>query len=144
MSIRNPYANFKTDRNAEVSGVVIDYGDFKVRLARAGGSNEEYNLAFDRKARAMRRTGTPSAKRMEQISIELLAETCVKGWQVRDAEGNWVDGIYMPNTGKIEPFNVANVKALFEQLPDLARALFGEASSLEVFNAQALEEEAGN
>lgn len=144
MSIRNPYANFKTDQSAELSGVIVDYGDFKVRLARAGGSNEDYNLAFDRKARALRRSGTPNAKRMEKISIELLAETCVKDWQVKNAEGTWVPGIYMPNTKTVEPFNVTNVKGLFDQLPELARALFAEASGLELFNAQALEEEAGN
>lgn len=141
---KNPYAHFDTDQNAEASGVWVNYGEFRVLLARAGGSNEDYNNAFDRKARALRRTGVPGTKRLELIALELLAESCVKKWEIKDETGKWASGIYMPDTGKVEPFSVQKVKDLFNQFPELAKALLAEANSVELYNAEGLEEEAGN
>lgn len=140
---KNPYAIFATDSRAEVTGVWINYGEFRVLIARAGGANEAYNLALDRKARAMRRTGITSAKRLEAISLELLAEHCVKDWQVKNLSGNFMPGITMPD-GENDVFNIANVKIVFEAYPDLARSLLAEASSIELFQEEQLEEESGN
>lgn len=140
---QNPYAAFSTDTRSEVTGVWINYGDFRVLVARAGGANEAYNLALDRKARAMRRTGVTSAKRLEALALELLAEYCIKDWQVKNDAGNFMPGITMPD-GENDVFNIANVQKVFKAYPDLARALLAEASSLELFQEEQLEEESGN
>lgn len=144
---KNPYAAFDTDQNVEVEGVLVNYGDFRVRLARAGGSNTAYMSAFDRKTRALRRTGSTSPQQMEVIAIELLAETCVKSWEVKkvtESGTNWVSGIVHPQTLEVIPFSVTNVKEVFDLQPNLARALLNEANSQELYLKSALEEEAGN
>ena len=37
----SPYDIFKTDATTETEGLVLDYGDFQIRIARAGGSSAE-------------------------------------------------------------------------------------------------------
>lgn len=144
MSKQNPYANFTTNQDEEIAGVFVNYGSFRVKVARAGGSNRAYIQAQDRKARAMRRMGTPTASRMQEVLMELVAETCVKAWEIKDEQGRWVPGMFDPASGEVIPFNVENVKNVFSQLPNLAQAIQGEASSMELFQSEDLEGEAGN
>lgn len=141
--MKNPYKNFDTASNEEAEGVWINYGEFRVRVARAGGANLAFTHAQDRRARVLRRTGTPTMQRLQAMMLELVAETCVKGWEVQQ-DGQWVSGMIDPASLELVPFSVAEVKKVFEALPNLAQAILGEANSMELFLAEELEGEAGN
>ncbi len=40
------YEQLETDKALETKGVEIDYGTFRVTLARAGGANKKYEKLF--------------------------------------------------------------------------------------------------
>lgn len=141
--MNNPYQNFTTNQSEEQTGVFVNYGEFRVRVARAGGTNKQFNLALDRKARAMRRAGNPSVAQTKLMMQQLIAETCVKAWETK-VEGQWASGLAHPQTGELMPFSVEAVKQVFEAIPDLAEAIQAEANSLELFQQGDLAEEQGN
>ncbi|QIW86624.1 hypothetical protein AMA2_65 [Achromobacter phage AMA2] len=140
----NPYAQFASDSNAEKKGIWINYDKFRVLLARAGGSNDLYMKAADRKHRAMRRQGSQGVIALQRLARELLVEACIKSWEVRGTDGKFMpDTIQLPD-GSIAPFNKENVEAVIHALPNLADALNAEANNEQLFLAEELQEEAGN
>lgn len=132
----NPYQQFGTDKNLETNGVVLDYGDFKITVARAGGSNKEYLKSLERKSKALRRkiqTGNLSNEQANEVLLEVFADTVVKGWEgVCDKDGNPLQ------------FNRENVLKLLTDLPELFRDIQNQASEVELFREAQLKEEAGN
>ncbi|WNO48461.1 hypothetical protein [Achromobacter phage SE2] len=140
----NPYAQFASDSNAESEGIWINYDQFRVLLARAGGSNRSYMQAADRKHRAMRRQGSQGVIAMQKLSRELLVEACIKDWEVRGKDGKFMPHtIQLPN-GTIEKFSKENVEAVIFALPNLADALNNEANNEQLYLAEELQAEAGN
>lgn len=140
----NPYAQFASDSTAESEGIWINYDQFRVLLARAGGSNRSYMQAADRKHRAMRRQGSQGVIAMQKLSRELLVEACIKDWEVRGEDGKFMPHtIQLPN-GTIEKFSKENVEAVIFALPNLADALNNEANNEQLYLAEELQAEAGN
>lgn len=141
--MNNPYARFSTNQDLETEGVLVNYGEFRVKLARAGGSNTKYNKLADKKARAQRRMGSVNLAVLKAISVELLVEACVLNWEVK-IDGNWQQGLIDPETLDLVPFSKDNVAKVLDQLPDLAAALVDEASNLELFLQDEVKAESGN
>lgn len=140
----NPYSSFKTNANNEVEGVFINYGDFRVRIARAGGANKKYKTQADRKYRAQRRLGPVTNEQAEKIMYELLISCCILDWQVKGSDGQFVPGMHHPQTAAVIPFTEENVKLVLDQLPEFAAALANEAATVDLFSDEEIEEEAGN
>lgn len=142
-SQESSYGQFKSDANLEKDGIWVNYGPFRVLVARAGGSNTRYMKAADRKSRELRRQGKMNMIALQDMQKELVAETCIVGWEVK-RDGKYVPGIEHPETKEVVAYNVANVKEVFEALPNLALALVGEASEQDNYSLEEAEDEAKN
>lgn len=132
----NPYELFGTDGDKEKAGIDLDYGDFKIRVARAGGSNRRYFKVLEQKSKPIRRalaTGAADPKQVSAIMREVFAETVVLGWEgVTDREGNEL------------PFSKENAVKLFKDLPDLFADVQVQASSYAQFLEVQAEADEGN
>lgn len=132
----NPYELFKTDGDLETKGVVLNYGGFKITVARAGGANKKYSKVFEAKIRPHRRAianGTLDETTDRQVMAEVYADAVVLGWEgVTDKEGDEM------------PFTKANVVKLFTDLPDLFVDVIQQANTVSVFRQDELEVDAKN
>lgn len=139
------YELFKTDTNLETNGIVIDYGSFRVTIARAGGANKRFAKTLDVKTKPYRRaiqTETMDNERGLDILREVYSEAVVLNWEVKDGDG-WRQGIEGPD-GDILPFTKENVLATFRALPDLFHDLQEQAGKAALFRQSIREAEAGN
>lgn len=119
------YKSFKTDPKVEVEGVWANYGDFRIRHARAGGAN----MAF---ARAMEKIGRKYRKQIEldvireeralKMMREVYADTVILDWE----------GVTDENEQPME-FTRENVIRLFKDLPDLFLDIQDSAKSPKAF-----------
>lgn len=133
---RSPFAMFETDPEVEQKGVRIDYGQFYIQVARAGGANTRYRDVFRERIRPHRRalaTETLSDDLAEKISLEVFAETVVLGWGHTDEDGNDVEGTIIGRDGKPIEFSVDAVKDLFRALPELYKDVMQQANSFQLF-----------
>lgn len=142
------YDTFRTDPEHERDGVWIDYGSFRVRLARAGGANKLYQRVLEHKTRPYRRalqTETIDNDTATRILREVFAETVVRGWQTRDESGELRDGIEAPDgNGELLPVTKENILATYERLPDLFDDNREMAGKLALYRAEIREVAAGN
>lgn len=139
------YDIFQTDEDLEVSGIWLDYGDFRIKIASAGQGNKKYVRYAEKALKPVRRAmqaGALSNERSLSIMSDIFAKTIVIDWQVK-VEGNWKTGIEGPD-GEIVPFNYENVKKVFEDLPNLFIDIQEQANSIANFRKMELEEDSGN
>lgn len=141
----NPYAQFKTDPNAE-KGTWISYGDFEVCIARIGRSNRAFQKMMESKTRKYRRqidANVADAKVLEAILTECIAHTVVCGWKAR-IDGQWHDGKLVTVDGQVQDATPENVLALLKSLPDLADQIREDANNADTFRNFSDEEDSGN
>lgn len=143
----SPYAMFKTDKVAEAEqGVVLDYGDFRIRIARAGGANKKFTRLISTKLKPFRRqmeTDTLSEDVATKLMIEAYADGIVLGWVSKDKDGNFVDGIH-DSEMNIKPYSREAVMKIFADLPDLFKDVQAQANQAALFRAVDLETDAKN
>ena len=119
------YGSFRSDIDAEQEGVVLDYGPFRVTIARAGGSNKAYERVLEALTKPYRRAiqlETLDAKVSEKIMKEAMAKAVILNWEVLvdadglpDAEGqDWKQGLEHPDTGDLLPFGWENVMEVLQ------------------------------
>lgn len=145
------YENFRTDTDSEKNGIVIDYGDFRVTIARAGGANKKYQRTLELLTRPYQRainTGSLDEDIAREILYKTYARTIIRDWEVPDGTDEngtlkWKQGIEGPN-GDLLPVNEDNVVLTFKQLPDLFNDLQSQAQSAALFKASLREEALGN
>lgn len=139
------YEQFKTNSKLEQSGIIINYGDFKVTIARAGGSNKKFVRLLNAKTKAYKRaiqTGTMDEEVGNKLVKEVYAEAVVLNWETL-VDGKFKQGIE-GSDGKIIPFNTKNVIQTFENLPELFIDLQEQSSNFSLFRETILEEESKN
>ena len=139
------YDAFQTDPQLEKGGVWIDYGDFRVLLAYAGGANKRYINVMEKKFKPLRQAiaaGTIDNDRAQKMLMDLHAETTIIGWETM-VDGEFKPGIEGPN-GDILPFTVDNVKLTFRNLPNVFNDLRTQAETIANYRTRNLEAEAGN
>ena len=132
----SPYAQFKTDANIELAGINLDFGDFAIRIARAGGSNKKYAKSLMKHLKPHRKaysTGTLDPKKQDAILARVYAESVVLDW------ANVVD-----RDGKIMEFSVENCVKLLTDLPELFRQIVQDAENYHNFKEVETEEIAKN
>lgn len=144
------YDNFKSDPELERNGIVVDYGDFRVTLARAGGANKAYQRTLEQMARPYRRaidTGTFTNERANALLREVYARTVVRNWEIRevadDGTVTWKEGIE-GSDGTVLPVSKENILATFDALPDLFQDLMQQAQSGALYRASLREQASGN
>lgn len=139
------YGTYKTDEQTEREGVYVNYGPFRVLLARAGGANKRFTKVLEAKARPYRRaieTETMDTDRALEIQREAFLETCVLGWDVKVGT-EWVPGIEAPD-GTVLPFNKENLAIAMRDLPDLLTDIMAQASKASLYRRAEKEAAAGN
>lgn len=130
------YDAFKTDPDAEQNGIDLDFGDFKVTIARSGGANKKYETLarkkLDRYKRAIAFDALPE-ETARRVLIECYAEAVVLGW----------DGVLDENGQPIE-FTVANCVKLFTELPEFFSQVREESERVSNFLIAKRKAAAGN
>lgn len=133
-----PISDYATSKTAEQDGVVQTYGDFWIKIARAGGSNKKYAKTMERKTEKYRRAielnKLPDEKFLE-LFIEIYAEAVVLDW---GGEG------MVDENGAPIPCTREKVIEVFTQYPDLFSAVSKDAQRLELFQQQDSEADSGN
>jgi hypothetical protein len=142
------YKQFKTDKNLETKGVVIDYGSFRVTIARAGGSNKKFVRVLEAKTKPFRRaiqTETMDNERASSLMAEVYAEAIILNWESKVGKIFKV-GIEPPEDGgdKLLPVTTKNILSTFDNLPDLFTDLQQQANQVALFREVILEDDAGN
>ena len=136
------YAMFETDKQAEQEvGIVLNYGSAgKIRVARAGGTNQRYIKALEERMRPYRinaRNGKVELNvddaTASKLLVEVFADAVVLDWEgIRDRNGDLME------------FNHENVVKLFTDLPELFSDVMEQASKLDNFLLESTESDAGN
>lgn len=148
------YGIFEMDDNLEKKGVVVDYGSFRITLARAGGANTKFKQVLKARTRPMERamkTDTLDDDVAMATLHMVYAESAVLLWENKsdlvDGEwvGEWVTGIE-PAKGITEllPFTKENVIATFKALPELFLDVQEASGKIALFRKNLLEEELKN
>lgn len=142
---------FKTDDILETKGVVLDYGDTRIRVARAGGANKRFGLALTKATKPHRRliqAGLLDPDRSNFIMRDVYARTVVIGWETKGKDGEFKSGIDPADMGEPEGDLVsvcpANVLKVFNHLPDLFMDVQLQAQEHAIFRAELDEVSAGN
>ncbi|QDP61608.1 MAG: hypothetical protein Tp138OMZ00d2C19078261_69 [Prokaryotic dsDNA virus sp.] len=145
------YDMFAADEHLEAEGVWVDYGDFRVLLARAGGANKKYTKYMETKSKPFRRAiqaGAMPEKRSRELLFDVYATTVIKDWEVNSGEAEdgstvWERGIHMPD-GSVGEYSKDNVMLTFRKLPDLFFDLQKQADGIAIFRKEEMEEDAKN
>lgn len=139
------YKTFQTDPNLEANGVVIDYGDTRVTVARSGGANKQYMKLLEAKMKPYRRaiqTDMMDRKKLTSLMQEVLIEGSIRKWEELENDA-WVEGVRLKD-GQIVPFTKEAILQVFKDLPDLYDDLQQQSASLAIFRQEVLEEDAKN
>jgi len=140
------YEKFKTDPDLERGGIIIDYGDFRVTVGRAGGANKKFAKLLASRTKPHNRaiqTDTMDPDLALEILRRVYAETIVLNWETK-VDGKFKVGIEAEEGDKPLPFNADNVELTLKNLPDIFMDLQEQASKMALFLASIQEANAGN
>lgn len=139
------YAAFKTDPTKETEGVVVDFGEFRCTVRRAGGLNKAFQKTMETLVTPYRRIiqlGTMPEGKMKEILAEGYAKSIITKWEylkVTDSEdglsepkSEWVVGIETPDGSIVEPTPDA-IKAVLIAQPDIFDMIKEVADNLRNF-----------
>jgi len=145
----NAYKMFDVDKKVEQDGILLNYGDFRFRIARAGGSNQRFRKLLQAKLKPYRHqldNDTMDEQVSELLFRECYAEAVVLGWESKvvaaDGTETWVPTLETP-AGKL-PYSVANCVQVLTDLPELFRDLQSMSSKAANFRRFEEEEDAKN
>lgn len=125
----NPYQMFAVDKRTEQEGIFVNYGDFRLRIARAGGSNQRFRRLLQAKLKPYRHqldNETMDDAVSELLFRECYAEAVVQGWETKvvaeDGTEKWEPWLETPDNPRL-PFTVENCVKVLTDLPDMFRDL---------------------
>ena len=134
----NVFELFGTDAEMEKKGIWLDYGSFRILIARAGGANAKYSRVLEALTKPYRRAielGTfPEAKAQSILKV-VYARAIVLAWEgegLVDLEGNPLE------------YSEENVIWLFEKAPDLFADVQKQSVKMELFRQVEREGDAKN
>lgn len=130
------YKRLRTNPEHEINGVWIDYGEFQIRIARAGGANKNYIKCLEQISRPYRRaiqTGMLQIEKSEEITRLVLARSVVLDWK----------GVTDEDDKPLE-FNEDNVLKVLKDIPDLTNEIAAMAGNPDIFREHSQEDDAKN
>lgn len=139
--LKGPEALFKPSGKLEQEGVWLDYGDFRIKITRAGATNDRFKRLMNDKMKPHRRAmanDTMSDKVGDRVTREVWAESIVLGWD------SPLGANLMPYQGAAFPFSVENCIKLFTDLPDLFIDVREQSMKMGLFLEDTAEADAGN
>lgn len=131
-----PYRQWLTDKELEQRGVWLEYDDYRIRIARAGGANKPFLRAaeeFRRKHKHELRWDLMKTEEQNEEAIKIYARTIVLDWE----------GV-VDQHGEPMPLTYENIVKLFTDLPDLFINVQERATDLALWKAYLDEQAAGN
>ena len=157
---------FKTDPTLETKGVVIQYGETRIRIARAGGANIAYKKALETEMKPHRRALAANVLDNEMalpILQAVFAKHVVLDWNTLcDVKGDddkvtkqWCRGIDPSDAGLDEvspellaesllPVTAENIQKVFDEMPDIYNDLQDQANGHALFLEETNEQIAKN
>ena len=148
------YEDFQTDPDLERNGVELEYDDYRITIARAGGANKKYEKMLEAKMKPHRRAilnETMKNERALAILKDVYSHTVVLNWEAKDENGDFEVGIEPPpsndpgvDTTSLLPVTPANVHQAFLNLPELFDDLRAQASGFALFRMVLQQADAGN
>jgi len=145
----NPYSMFKTDPQLEAeTGIILDYGDFRVRVGRAGGANKKYTKLIEARMKAHQRAltaGTLDENVATKILVEVFSSSVIFACDVKDQEKSTdAEPVYIPGIlneeGNIVADDYENRTAWLLNLPELFLDIRKQANDFTLFLAVQQEE----
>lgn len=139
------YEMFTTDSKLERGGVIIDYGSFRVTIARAGGSNKKFARVLTEKTKPYRRsmqTETMANDVAERVMREVYADAVILNWETL-VEDDWQQGMES-STGDLLPFTRDNVLKTITALPELFADISEQANKVAIYREHVVEEDSKN
>lgn len=139
------YKTFGTDENFETNGIMLEYGSFRVKIARAGGKNKRFAKVLEAKAKPFRRAIQTEMLDPEQglaMLRDTYAEAIIISWETL-VNGEFVSGIEAPD-GSLLPFSKENVALTLKNLPDLFADIKDAADKAALFRSTIVEADAKN
>lgn len=139
----SPYKLFETNKDLEKSGITLDYGDFWIKIARAGGSNKKYEKVLQAKLKPFQvqlRTNTLDNEIAERLYREIFASAVILGWGSKE----FGEGKIAGKDNNALDFNTDNVINLLNDLPDLFNHIKEQSEKVDLFKNEELREDAKN
>ena len=140
------YEGFETDPKREQDGAWLDYGSYRVRIARAGGANKNYQKALERLSRKYRhsiKAETMSTEMQEDLLRKVYAQTVILAWETK-VNDEFVAGIEQRDSDELLPVTPANIIQTLENLPPLFEDIQEQAKGIALWRAALIDEIAGN
>lgn len=141
------YDQFSMDQNAEVHGVLLDYGSAgRIRIARAGGKNIRFQRRVEQFQKRYKRQLDLEVLEDEVATKELVsiyADTIVLGWE-SGPDDKPKEGVIPGPDGKDLKFNRDSVVKLLTDLPDLFADIRAQSMQLALFREAMKQDDAGN
>jgi hypothetical protein len=101
--------------------------------------------ALEKRTKPIRRQlSAMSADAQAKIILDVFARVCVKGWDTKNEDGDWVSGIAFVENQPLLPFSPENVVMVFTELPDMYEMLLGFASDANTYKDEVLAADVGN
>ena len=138
---------FGMDKDAERDGIIIDYGTFRVKIARAGGNNKRFGTIFQSKMKPHRRqveTDTLAEDVATRVMAEAYAEAVILDMDVKQEDGSYVQGILVEEGETPTPYSKEAVTALLIKYPEFFRDIQSQATQVSLFRSAELDEDTGN
>lgn len=135
------YGVFETDLDMEATGVWLDYGDFRVKIASSGHGNKKYVSYAEKKLKPVRKAldaGAVSNDRSMAIMADIYSKTVVLDWETNGKPG------IEDRKGKTVPFSIENVEKTLLALPRLFVDIQEQAGSLATFRKEEEERDTKN
>jgi len=141
---RSLFDTFSADQDAEQNGIMLDFGDFRFKVARAGGNNRRFQAAVRRVIEPHKRAidlEVIADQKSRELVAECFADAVVLGWETKFENDVWRPVVIGKDGQEIE-FSKQNCKQLLLDLPDLFDTLRAEAIKLSNFLQARREESA--
>lgn len=151
------FSNFATDKNTERDGVLINYGDVRIKVARAGGANRKFAKTFQNDTKPYERqmkANTLSDGDSDRLMAGIYAKSVILGWETNfgtDEKPDWRPTFTIPASKKhgrdadeVLDFNEANVVRALLLLPELFADLREQATLVSNFREEDEEADAKN
>lgn len=141
---------FASNPKSEADGVWNDFGDFKIRIARAGGANKRFVRVMEAKTKPYLRaikTETLDPDIANRIFMECYAQCVITGWECNTAkqgeEAKW-EPVVEVEPGIYEAFSDAAVLKALVALPNLFEDIKNQAGGFASFKDEVRAVNAGN
>lgn len=142
-------ADYSTNTKEEKEGVCVQFEGFRVTIARAGGSNKQYDKTLQRVSKPWKRlidSGRLSNDKGVEILKEVYAQCIIKHWDTLQEDGSYKSGIQNLDDpkGELLPVNKETILATLNKVEDVFLDIMKEAESSNLYRSEVTEAEAKN